>query len=96
MFKVEVTCGSDRIALAALNRRVHDPLIEEVFSGRNLDVLDETLHPDFANHHALVPSEARKGPGVYRELYADFFSLNGTLARSTSGTLDAYRGERRR
>jgi len=41
MFKVEVTYGSDPIAQAALNRRVHDRLIEEVFNGRNLDVLDE-------------------------------------------------------
>jgi len=37
MFKVEVTSGSDPIAQAALNRRVHAPLIEEVFNGRNLD-----------------------------------------------------------
>ncbi len=95
MFKVEVTYGSDPIAQAALNRRVHDRLIEEVFNGRNLDVLDEILHPDFVNHHELFPTKARKGPGVYRELDADFFSLNGTFARSTSGTLDAYRGERR-
>jgi predicted ester cyclase len=73
MFKVEVTYGSDRIAQAALNRRVHDRLIEEVFNGRNLEVLDEILHPDFVNHHELFPNQGPQGPGVYRELYADFF-----------------------
>jgi hypothetical protein len=93
MFKVEVTRGSDPIAQAALNRRVHDPMIAEVFNGRNLDVLDEIPHSGFVNHHELFPTKARNRPGIYRELYADFFSLNGTFARSTSGTLDAYLGE---
>lgn len=73
MFKVEVTYGSNPIAQAALNSHVHDWLIEEVLNGRNLDVLDEILHPDFVHHHELFPTKARKGPGVYRELYADFF-----------------------
>jgi hypothetical protein len=96
MFKVEVTCGSDPMAQAALNRRAHDPLIEDVFKGRNLDVFDEILHHDFVNHRELFLTKARKGPGgVYGELYADFFSLNATFARRTSGTLGAYRGERR-
>ena len=36
MFKVEVTYGSDPIAQAALNRRVHDRLIEEVRSRLHL------------------------------------------------------------
>ena len=64
MFKVEITRGSDPIE-AALNRRVHDPLIEGVFNGRNLDVLDEIPHPGFVNHHELFRTKARNGPGIW-------------------------------
>ncbi|MBP2831019.1 ester cyclase [Aquimarina sp. U1-2] len=57
------------------NKAILKKLIDEAFNSRNLDVLEEVLHPDFINHQEVFPLEAKKGPAVFRELYSVFFSI---------------------
>ncbi|WP_299532507.1 ester cyclase [Ulvibacterium sp.] len=57
------------------NKEVLKRLIDEAFNNRNLDVLDEVLHPDFVNHQEVFPLKAKKGPEVFRGLYSIFFQI---------------------
>lgn len=57
------------------NKQVLMRLIDEAFNNRNLDILEEVLHPDFVNHQEVFPLEAKKGPEVFRELYSAFFNI---------------------
>lgn len=55
------------------NKAILRRLIDDAFNGRDLDVLDEVLHPEFVNHQEVFPLEAKTGPDVFRELYGKFF-----------------------
>ncbi len=57
------------------NKQILKRLIDEAFNNRNLDILEEVLHPDFVNHQEVFPLEAKKGPDVFRELYGKFFDI---------------------
>lgn len=57
------------------NKQVLKRLIDEAFNNRNLDILEEVLHPDFVNHQEVFPLKAKKGPEVFRELYSTFFQI---------------------
>ncbi|MBW1296025.1 ester cyclase [Aquimarina litoralis] len=57
------------------NKQILKKLIEEAFNNRNLDILEDVLHPDFINHQEVFPLKAKKGPEVFRELYSVFFHI---------------------
>jgi hypothetical protein len=59
MFKVEVTYGSDPIAQAALNRHVHDRLIEEVFNGRDLTYVVGPVRFELVSCRLLMKARRR-------------------------------------
>ncbi len=51
------------------NKSVLRRLIDETFNKRNLEILPELLHKDFVNHNDLLPTDSKKGPAVFEELY---------------------------
>jgi predicted ester cyclase len=56
------------------NKAIARRLIEDVFNGRQLDLLEEVLHPEFRGRgiSAFVPGGPEVGPGARRKLYEMF------------------------
>ncbi|MEM7007785.1 MAG: ester cyclase, partial [Thermodesulfobacteriota bacterium] len=55
------------------NKTLVRSLIDDAFNQRNLSLLQELLHPDFVNHNDLLPTQNKKGPQVFEELYTKMF-----------------------
>ena len=58
----------------AANKAIVLRLIEDVFNGRRLDLLEDVLHPEFRGRgiSASVPGGPEVGPGARRKLYEMF------------------------
>ena len=58
------------------NKQIARRLIDEVFNGRRLDLLDEVLHPEFMSRgiSAFPPSSPEKGPQAQRSIYEMFYA----------------------
>jgi predicted ester cyclase len=56
------------------NKAIVLRLIEDVFNGRRLDLLEDVLHPEFRGRaiSAFVPGGPEVGPGARRKLYEMF------------------------
>lgn len=56
------------------NKAIVLRLIEDVFNGRRLDLLEDVLHPEFRGRaiSAFVPGGPEFGPGARRKLYEMF------------------------
>lgn len=57
------------------NKAIVRNLIDVCFNGRDLFRLGEFLHPEFVNHQEIFPLKNKQGPGVFEELYSNFFTI---------------------
>ena len=57
------------------NKAIALRLVEEVFNGRRLDLLEDVLHPEFRGRgiSAFPPDGPEVGPGARRKLYEMFY-----------------------
>ncbi len=57
------------------NKAIALRLVEEVFNGRQLDLLEDVLHPEFRGRgiSAFPPDGPEVGPGARRKLYEMFY-----------------------
>ena len=57
------------------NKAIVLRLIEDVFNGRRLDLLEDVLHPEFRERglSAFPPESPEVGPGARRTLYEMFY-----------------------
>ena len=57
------------------NKAIALRLVEDVFNGRRLELLEDVLHPEFRGRgiSAFPPDGPEVGPGARRKLYAMFY-----------------------
>ena len=57
------------------NKAIARRLVEEVFNGRRLELLEDVLHPEFRGRgiSAFPPDGTGVGPGARRKLYEMFY-----------------------
>ena len=57
------------------NKAIALRLVEDVFNGRRLELLEDVLHPEFRGRgiSAFPPDGAEVGPGARRKLYEMFY-----------------------
>ena len=57
------------------NKAIALRLVEDVFNGRRLELLEDVLHPEFRGRgiSAFAPDEPEVGPGARRKLYEMFY-----------------------